>query len=110
MSNEIDLENDEEWLALVAGFREHFWQSRVPELLTSWAEARELPQTLWSLDLKRSIHGIAGSAGLIGYDELGAEARKVDRMWDVSTLSPEELMQGIEHLVECIAQVASEQD
>lgn len=110
MSNEIDLENDEEWLALVAGFRAHFWQTRVPELLTAWAEARELPQAAWPADLKRSIHGIAGSAGLIGYDELGTEARKVDRMWDVSTLSTEELMQGIGHLVECIVEVAGEQD
>jgi HPt (histidine-containing phosphotransfer) domain-containing protein len=110
MSNEIDLENDEEWLALVAGFRTHFWQTRVPELLTAWAEARELPQTSWPESLQRSIHGIAGSAGLIGYDSLGSEARKVDRMWDVSAISSEELMQGIEHLVECIVKVASEQD
>jgi hypothetical protein len=43
VSNEIDLENDEEWLLAPVGFLHIFWQTRVPELLYRVAEARELP-------------------------------------------------------------------
>ena len=109
MSNEIDLDTDAEWLALVAGFRTHFWQARVPELLTAWAQARVLAIELWPNDLKRSIHGIAGSAGLIGYEAIGVHARSVEQAWDSGDLSAEALLDCIDGLVQRIAELANEQ-
>lgn len=109
MSDEIDLENDAEWLELVASFREHFWQVRVPELLTSWADARSLPIAHWPNELKRAIHGIAGSAGLIGYDAIGQHARATEQTWDANTLSAQAMMETIDGLVQAIADLACQQ-
>lgn len=110
MSNEIDLENDAEWQALVAGFRTHFWQVRVPNLLTAWAEAREHAVSLWSRELKRAIHGIAGSAGLIGFDAIGEQARAAEQAWDGETLSRPELLAVIDALVQAIAIAGDERE
>lgn len=109
MSNEIDLESDAEWLELVASFRTHFWQVRVPELLSNWAAAKSVSQAQWPDDLKRAIHGIAGSAGLIGYADIGDAARSVEQAWDRGQLSAEALMQRIDALAQHIAKLASEQ-
>lgn len=108
MSNEIDLEHDEEWLALIAGFRTHFWQVRVPELLIAWAEARVLPLDQWTSELKRAIHGIAGSAGLIGYEAIGNEARSVEQAWDSKKLSTEALTGLIDAFAQHVAELAND--
>ncbi|MEL0028366.1 MAG: Hpt domain-containing protein [Perlucidibaca sp.] len=77
-----DLEDDAEWQALLAGFRRHFWEVRVPLFWQSWEAARTSPMQDWSEELKRSVHGLAGVAALVGHPEVGDQARVIEQCWN----------------------------
>jgi len=77
-----ELSRDPEWLALLSGFRAHFWSERVPAFQRCWSHARLLEPLHWPLELKRSLHGLAGVAALVDLPELGNEARLIEQQWD----------------------------
>lgn len=77
-----DLENDAEWLAMLAGFKSHFWASRVPAFMQAWQVCKVTPSHSWGAELKRSVHGLAGVAALVGLPEVGDSARRIEQRWD----------------------------
>lgn len=77
-----DAVDDAAWQAMLADFRAHFWASRVPLFLQSWEASRHQAAAVWSEDLKRSLHGIAGVAGMVGHDDIGRRARDIERLWE----------------------------
>jgi HPt (histidine-containing phosphotransfer) domain-containing protein len=77
-----DLENDAEWLAMLAGFKSHFWASRVPAFMQAWQVYQEQATGLPGAELKHSVHGLAGVAALVGLPEIGDSARRIEHRWD----------------------------
>lgn len=77
-----DAVDDAAWQAMLADFRAHFWSSRVPLFLQYWETSQTRAAPLWGEELKRSVHGLAGVAGMVGYDDIGRRAREIERLWD----------------------------
>ena len=77
-----DLIDDPEWLELLAGFRQHFWESRVPTFRHALAEVADLPLSSWPQTLKAAIHGLAGVAALVDMETVGNLARHIEQRWD----------------------------
>jgi len=77
-----DVVDDEEWQRMLAEFNQHFWLKRVPDFAQAWSVCSQLAPELWSDDLKRSVHGLAGVAALVGLEALGDLARHIERRWD----------------------------
>lgn len=106
MSSE-DILNDEEFLQLMRGFAENFWTSRVPDFLNlSLSLAENVPP---NLELKRAIHGLAGTAEMINEKGIGDLARQAETCWDVSAAQSEITLAAIEALVEFIKQRQDQQ-
>lgn len=92
-----DLVNDEEFLQLMRGFLENFWTSRIPEfLLLSQSLAENVSP---NLELKRAIHGLAGTAEMINEKEIGDLARQAETCWDLSGAESEITFAAIEALL-----------
>lgn len=99
-----ELSQDPEWQALLQGFREHFWQDRVPAFQRSWREASLIPPAQWSGELKRHVHGLAGVAALVDLPEVGDAARHIDRHWDALGASGlPQLMQALADRLQALA-------
>ncbi|WP_156873772.1 Hpt domain-containing protein [Perlucidibaca piscinae] len=77
-----DAVDDAAWQAMLADFRAHFWASRVPLFLQTWETSRTREAAVWGEELKRSLHGIAGVAGMVGHDDIGRRARDIERLWE----------------------------
>lgn len=77
-----DAVDDEEWQLMLAEFNQHFWLTRAPAFARAWAACAPLAPALWSEELKRSVHGLAGVAALVGHEALGDLARQIERRWD----------------------------
>jgi len=77
-----DAVDDEEWQLMLAEFNQHFWLTRAPAFAQAWAACSPLAPALWGEDLKRSVHGLAGVAALVGHEALGDLARQIERRWD----------------------------
>lgn len=102
-----DVFNDEEFLQLMQGFTENFWTSRIPEFLgLALSLAEDVPP---SLELKRAIHGLAGTAEMINEKGIGDLARQAETCWDVSGAQSEITLAAIEALVEFIKQRQDQQ-
>lgn len=78
----IDLVDDDEWQKMLAEFNAHFWGKRVPAFFSAWSVNQSLAPKSWPLDLKTSIHGLAGVAALVNEEALGDTARDIERLWD----------------------------
>ena len=63
-------------------FSQHFWLKRAPAFAQAWAACAQIAPEFWSDDLKRSVHGLAGVAALVGQEALGDLARDIERRWD----------------------------
>lgn len=77
-----DLVDDEEWQRMLNEFNQHFWLKRVPDFTRAWAQCCDLAPELWHDDLKRSLHGLAGVAALVGQPAWGNLARHIEQRWD----------------------------
>lgn len=77
-----DAVDDEEWQLMLAEFSQHFWLKRAPAFAEAWAVCARLAPELWSDELRRSVHGLAGVAALVGQEALGDLARDIERRWD----------------------------
>ena len=102
-----DIVNDEELLQLMKGFAENFWTSRIPKFLQLSASLAD--NTPSDLELKRAIHGLAGTAEMINEKGIGDLARQAETCWDVSGAQSEITLAAIEALVEFIKQRQSQQ-
>jgi len=97
-----DVVNDEEFQQLMRGFAENFWTSRIPDfLMLSQQLAENVPA---NLELKRAIHGLAGTAEMINEKGIGDLARQAETCWDVSGAQSEITLAAIEALIEFIKQ------
>lgn len=94
-----DLESDAEWLAVLAGFRAHFWSTRVPAFWQAWEQARDRPVAQWDNELKRSVHGLAGVAALVGHPEVGDHARAIESHWDKRDMDEDGIRRLMDDLV-----------
>lgn len=106
MSSE-DIVNDEEFLQLMRGFAENFWTCRVPDFLNLTLSLSENVPA--NLELKRAIHGLAGTAEMINEKGIGDLARQAETCWDVSGAQSEITLAAIEALIEFIKQRQSQQ-
>ena len=77
-----DAVDDAEWQHMLAEFSQHFWLKRAPAFAHAWAVCSSLAPASWNDDLKRSVHGLAGVAVLVGQEALGDLARDIERRWD----------------------------
>lgn len=77
-----DAVDDTEWQRMLAEFSQHFWLKRAPAFAAAWAACARLAPELWSDDLRRSVHGLAGVAALVGQEALGDLAREIEQRWD----------------------------
>lgn len=77
-----DLINDPEWLELIAGFKQHFWESRVPGFKQALADIETHPMPAWPGALKSAVHGLAGVAALVDMESVGNLARDIEQRWD----------------------------
>lgn len=84
MASDVDVieDEDEEWQLMLAEFNQHFWMTRAPAFAQAWAACSPLAPELWGEELKRSVHGLAGVAALVGQGDLGDLARQIERCWD----------------------------
>jgi hypothetical protein len=102
-----DVVNDEELLQLMKGFSENFWDSRIPKFLQlSGTLADNVPA---NLELKRAIHGLAGTAEMIHEKGIGDLARQAETCWDVSGAQSEITIAAIEALIVYIKQRQADQ-
>ncbi len=62
-----------------------------------------------NLELKRAIHGLAGTAEMINEKGIGDLARQAETCWDVSGAQSEITLAAIEALVEFIKQRQDQQ-
>lgn len=93
---------------MLAEFSQHFWHRRVPAFAQAWAACSELAPASWSDDLKRSVHGLAGVAALVGQDALGDLARDIERRWDEEGVS-DSLCADLQSLADQLSQAAAMQ-
>ncbi|MES3041700.1 MAG: hypothetical protein V4730_11190 [Pseudomonadota bacterium] len=77
-----DVVDDEEWQHMLAEFSQHFWLKRAPAFAQAWEACARIAPEFWGDDLKRSVHGLAGVAALVGQEALGDLARDIERRWD----------------------------
>ncbi len=106
-----DLVNDDELEQMMQGFAEHFWSSRVPEFLSLWLPLRHqsLPeQGAFGIELKRAIHGLAGTAAMINEQDIGDLARRAETHWNNNGPAAEPTLAAIAALTELIEQRAAQ--
>lgn len=78
-----DLINDPEWQELLDGFRQHFWDCRVPHFHQTWSLMKQCPlRTDDGAALKTAVHGLAGVAALVNLETIGELARSIEQGWD----------------------------
>lgn len=97
-----DAVDDEEWQLMLAEFSQHFWLKRAPMFAAAWSACAQLAPELWGDDLRRSVHGLAGVAALVGQQALGDLARDIERRWDDEGASTA-LCSGLQILAEQMA-------
>lgn len=86
---------------MLAEFNQHFWLKRVPAFAHAWAACSALDPSLWSNELKQSIHGLAGVSALIGQAALGDLARHIEQRWDSEGAS--QLRSDVQELADRLA-------
>jgi len=97
-----DLIHDDEFQEMMRGFAKNFWTSRIPEfLMLSQSLAENVPA---NLELKRAMHGLAGTAEMINEKGIGDLARQAETCWDMSGSQSEITLAAIEALIEFIKQ------
>lgn len=79
-----DLVDDDEWQKMLSEFNLHFWGKRAPAFFCAWSANQSVAPESWQLDLKTSIHGLAGVAALVNEEALGDMAREIERLWDTN--------------------------
>jgi hypothetical protein len=97
-----DLVHDEEFQEMMRGFAENFWAHRIPEFLQLALPLTAI--TASGIELKRAIHGLAGTAEMINEKGIGDLARQAETCWDVSGAQSEITLAAIEALIEFIKQ------
>ncbi len=102
-----DLDNDAEWLALLAGFKVNFLEGRVPAFLSAWQACHGLPASAWGDDLKRCLHGLAGTAAMVGHADVGDQARAIETLWDKHGAGDLRVHSGLDALAEALRQIAT---
>lgn len=90
-----DLVNDAEFRAMMQGFARNFWQERVPNF-------RLLLSQVGSAELKRAVHGLAGTAEMIGEPEIGHLARQAEQLWDEAGAGSDQVRAALQTLSEHI--------
>ncbi len=80
--SEQQLMQGEEWQSMMTRFRARFFDERVPEFLLAYQDACNATDHVWSSDLKRIIHKLAGEAGLVGLPDTSELAKRIEQCWD----------------------------
>ncbi|MDP1539540.1 MAG: Hpt domain-containing protein [Moraxellaceae bacterium] len=96
-----DLIHDDEFQEMMRGFAQNFWASRIPDFLQL---AQLQTANTAGLELKRAVHGLAGTAEMINEKGIGDLARQAETCWDVSGAQSEITLAAIEALIEFIKQ------
>lgn len=97
-----DLVGDAEYQAMMQGFARNFWQERVP----AFCQLLALPA---SAELKRAVHGLAGTAEMIGEPDIGALAREAEQRWDQAGTVSHEVEQALAVLHQRVLERARQQ-